>query len=105
MAAWEFFASGDSVGRVRGRLPGTTTARRPTLPATTTVPPVHGVYAGWVEHENAQPGTADWNIANLGDPHSIEGFFDTMVAYEMFVVERGHFGGHGPLHCAPRKAR
>ena len=79
-AVRQFSAGGDPVGRARRALAGTTTAPRPTLPATTTVPPVHGVYAGWVEHENAQPGTADWNIANLGDPHSIEGFFDTVSA-------------------------
>src|ERR1700738_1777764 len=77
---WERFAAGDSGGPAEQASPGTTTVSPPTLPATTTVPPVHGVYAGWVEQENGLAGTADWNIANLGEPHSIEGFFDTVSA-------------------------
>jgi len=33
-----------------------------------------------VQDENALPGTAEWNIGNLGDQHAIEGFFDTTSA-------------------------
>jgi hypothetical protein len=80
LAAWELFAESDSAGRAHGALATTTTEPPATLPATTTVPPVHDVYAGWVEQENGLAGTADWNIGNLGDPHSIEGFFDTVSA-------------------------
>ena len=46
----------------------------------TAVPAVVDVYARWVRDENALPGTADWNIGNMGDQHAIEGFFDTTSA-------------------------
>jgi hypothetical protein len=54
----------------------TTTTSTPT----TTAPAVTDVYARWVQDENALPGTADWNIGDLGDQHAIEGFFDTTSA-------------------------
>src|SRR5207302_8306797 len=73
-------AESDAAGRARRALTETATEPPLTLPATTMAPPVHDVYAGWVAQENSLAGTADWNIANLGDPHSIEGFFDTVSA-------------------------
>jgi hypothetical protein len=49
-------------------------------PPPTTVPPVHDVFASWVQEENARPGTSDWNIPVLGDQHAVEGYFDTVSA-------------------------
>lgn len=61
----------------RPRTEPTTTP--PTAPPTT-VPAVTDVYARWVQDENARPGTAAWNIGEVGHQHAIEGFFDTTSA-------------------------
>jgi hypothetical protein len=81
LAAWERFAADHSADQAPRASLGTTTTEPPlTLPTPTTVPPVHGVYGAWVEQENSLAGTADWNIANLGEAHGVEGYFDTVSA-------------------------
>jgi hypothetical protein len=60
--------------KLRAQVPETSSS------TTTTLPAVTDVYARWVQEENALPGTAAWNVSNLGDQHVIEGFFDTTSA-------------------------
>src|SRR5437763_9343104 len=63
-------------------MPPTTTE----APTTTAAPPVHDIHAAWVIEENMHPGTTDWNIRDLGAPHSIEGYFDRVSAVVGDVV-------------------
>ena len=60
--------------------PSSSSSTTTTAPPTTTVPAVHDVYARWVQEENALPGTAEWNVGDLGDEHAVEGFLDTTSA-------------------------
>jgi hypothetical protein len=63
-----------------GRRSTTTTTTEP--PAETTVLPsgVTVPTAGWVQAENARPGTLDWVVTGIQSPRSIEGFAGAVSA-------------------------
>jgi hypothetical protein len=72
---------------VRIRAPTPRTVRRAVLsPPTTVAPEVHGVYADWVQQENARPSMAEWNVGNLGVRKAIEGYFDVVSANRDYVA-------------------
>ena len=77
---WKF-ALEKPVGAQRASAPLATTPSAPSSSTPpTSIPAASDVYRGWVQDENALPGTAAWNIPNLGDQHAVEGFFDVTSA-------------------------